>query len=116
MKVLSYIPISMYVIVNAVYDFFHTSDSTHWSIFYFVGIYLSLLLWTIREALSDLQAFLFFGSLGLGISIRMKIEIDKWNLPYEQYRISISDLEGDILIASLTIAVLLVVVHKIWNK
>jgi hypothetical protein len=117
MKVLSYIPIALFIIVNTVYDFFYIPKSTNWSIFYFAGIYISLFIWVISEAIKDDNGGrVYYVIMAIGLLLRIIAELQKIGMDYDKYMISINDYQQSLLFASWVIASLTILVVQLWRK
>lgn len=117
MKILSYIPIAIFVLDNTVYDFFYVPKNTHWSVAFFSLMYFSLLMWTINEAVRGrAEERIYFIVMSVGLFGRMILELSKWRLDYDSYMVSINDIEKSMLFAFLLMAGLSIVVFKLWKK
>lgn len=113
MKWLKFIPISLFIIVSAVYDFFHAEKSTSWSIFFFTGMYFSLWLWVIIEAIRDKKNdlnLIFWLGVTIGVSLRIIAELQKRGMDYEKYMDSINSYQDSIIISCWTIVIIIIAI------
>lgn len=107
-----YIPITLFVIISTMYDLYAPPQSVGWSIFYFTGIYVSLLFWCIFELN---KSFLFFGTMIMGLFLRIIIELSKIGIEYREYLIYVNKYEQSILIVAVIVGLLSLKFFKKWQ-
>ena len=105
MKKLGQIAIALFVLNNTLFDLIATPENTKLSVLFFSFMYFSLLLICANEYINSNSTFGLV--MGIGFTIRIIIELCKWNYPWEQYEVSVTNYEMGLLFSFLTIALLL---------
>lgn len=122
---LGHIGIGLFVIMNASFDLICIPRNTTLTIIYFSIMYITLLLWSIREyklslPSKELKALLkgdkYFLAMGLGFLARIIWELTKIGMDYEVYMNSVNNYQRSLLIIFFTMALLLIVVQNGRNR
>ena len=131
MKKLGQIAIGLFVVNNTAFDLINIPESTHLSIIYFSIMYFSFMLICVDQfiksnpeylrllmGMRSLQSILFFIKhnyintfslvMGIGFAVRIVWELNKWNLAWNDYMLSVNNYEKGLLISFLTIALILI--------
>ena len=92
------IPISFFIVCQAIYDFYAPSQNTNWSIFYFSSQYLSWVLLLIiipsyKNIIKNIPKFVMIA----GLMIYIGIELSKIGLGYEEYYLSVNSFQACVL-------------------
>lgn len=111
MKKLGQISIALFVLNNTLFDLFAIPKSTKLNVLFFSFMYLSLLLICVNEFIGSKLTDKFSFVMGIGFTIRIIIELFKWNYTWEQYEVSVTNYEQGLLFTFLTIALLLSISH-----
>lgn len=93
------IPVSLFIICNAIYDGFGLLQNTNWSIFYYTAQYFSWLVLVyllIKKPYTKLKNIPYY-TLALGLIIYIIIELSKLGMPYKDYYESVNSFEQIIL-------------------
>lgn len=120
MKIIRYIPISIFIWIATIYDIYSPKidivisnssiSNTRWSIFYFVIVYVAWLVHCMTEA--SKTNWFFFGGLSGVLLLRIILDLQKWWMDYEEYLISVTQFERQLLVISWTcITLISIIVH-----
>ncbi len=126
---LGHIAIGLFIVNNTVFDLVNVSESVFMSVMFFALLYLSLMIWTVKEywysreyvrnVIIKIKGDLYFLVIASGLGVRVIWELYKgyeyWG-DYDGYMTSVNSFEKGLLITFFMIASLLIVVTNGRNK
>lgn len=80
-------------------------------------MYLSIILWSIKDIfVVTLYERCFFMVMIVGFLTKIIIEVSKWNFPYEEYYLSISQIETTLPVLCLIVSGLTALIIFLWKR
>lgn len=117
MKAKHILPIAVFIIIQAVYDFLAPVQNTNWSIFYYTGLYVSWIIFLFvtpfsRVFIKNLPKFVMIG----GLILYVMQQLSKIGMDYEKYYLSVNDFEACIAPIALITTGLTYFILKRWKR
>jgi hypothetical protein len=116
-KILNTLPMLIFIIGQFFYDWLAPTEHTKWSIIYFSLSHIGFLLVTIHNIIYFKGYYKLFNiGLAFGFVLYIARQLTKWNMSYENYRISVNDFEQDVMISSVIAIVSIIIFIKLCRK
>ena len=124
MKILIYIPSSMFVLGAAIWDIWAPTieyrdivipdNMATWCISYYLNIYLAWFIHCVMEAIRTDKVY--FGALGVGIGVRVFDELKRIGMNYYEYSTSANDYHSGMMLVLWSALVLVIIPILRWKK
>lgn len=102
--------IALFVLNNTLFELIALAENVRLNIIYFCLTYFCFFLLCLYELAKYNYRDSFSLLMGIGFTVRIIIELTKWNMPWKAYMVSISSLEQGLLFSFLTIALILITI------
>jgi len=108
MDKLGRIIIAIFVLNNTLYDLIAKFDNVKLNIVFFCLMYFCFFLICVGDIIKNNFKDTFSLLMGIGFTIRIIIELTKWNMSYDGWLTSVNTIEQGLLFSFLTISLLVI--------